>query len=84
MRAASNPYFRLLGLPVEIVENVVLCLPVPVVLKLRVVRGFHSNPDLGAHNQLSRLLAEPQNTKPCRHVSDHTVPRRTFRGFVGR
>ena len=40
MCTPGNPCFRLLGLPVEIVENIVLYLPAPAILRLRAVRDF--------------------------------------------
>jgi hypothetical protein len=40
MRTASNICFRLLGLLIGIEENVVLCLPVLAMLRLRAVTGF--------------------------------------------
>lgn len=44
MCTTENPCFRLLCLPVEILEDVILCLPAPTILRLRAVRGFlHQN-----------------------------------------
>lgn len=57
MRAARNPCFRLLGLPVEIVENVVLCLPAPAMLGLRVVRVFQCQTRISALITIFRALS---------------------------
>jgi hypothetical protein len=55
MSTASDFCFRLLGLPAEIADDVVLYLPDPAVLRLRVMKGSivklpcHRGSDAGFH-----------------------------------
>ena len=64
MCTTENPCFHLLCLPVELLEDVILRLPAPAILRLRVVRRFLYHSDFGIYSQPSRLLGEPWNTQP--------------------
>ena len=64
MHLTVNSSFRLLSLPVETVENVVLCLSLPTILRLRAVRNFGIELLTDCGSQLSRRMCNLVDTSP--------------------